>query len=58
MEILRGIAVAPGVAIGEAVILEAEEYRIPYRSVPAEKVHAELHRLDEAFAKAISELND
>jgi len=25
MEILRGISVAPGVAIGEAVVLEAED---------------------------------
>ena len=33
MEILRGISVAPGAAIGEAVILEAEEYRIDVTEV-------------------------
>jgi len=56
MEILRGISVSPGTAIGEAVILEAEEYRIPYREVSAEHVPEELARLDAAIAKAIDEL--
>ena len=56
MEILRGIAVSPGVAIGEAVILEAEEYRIPYRAVAPNQVDAELERLDQAFTSAIEEL--
>ena len=36
MEILQGISVSPGVAIGEAVILDAEDYRIPYRTVTRE----------------------
>ncbi len=57
MEILRGISVAPGAAIGEAVILEAEEYRIPYRTVSAEQVPAELAHLETAFAKSIQEVD-
>jgi len=57
MEILRGISVAPGVAIGEAVVLEAEDYRIPYRIVPAEGVADELSRLASAFEKSIEELD-
>jgi len=56
MEILRGISVAPGVAIGEAVVLEAEDYRIPYRTVPAEGVADELARLASAFEKSLEEL--
>lgn len=56
MEILRGIAVAPGVAIGEAVVLEAEEYRIPYRTVVPEVVADELARLNAAFAASIEDL--
>jgi len=56
MEILRGISVTPGVAIGEAVILEAEDYRIPYRTVPEDQVAAELARLDAAFTQSIEEL--
>ena len=56
MEILRGIAVAPGVAIGEAVILEAADYRIPYRTVPPEETADELARLDSAFSASIEEI--
>jgi phosphotransferase system enzyme I (PtsI) len=58
MEILRGIAVSPGVAIGEAVILDAEDYRIPYRSVAAEDVPRELQRLEEALNASLGELDD
>ncbi|MCH8243685.1 MAG: hypothetical protein IH897_13905, partial [Planctomycetes bacterium] len=54
MDILRGIAVTPGVAIGEAVILEAADYRIPYRTVAADKVEEELACLDAAFEKSIA----
>ena len=56
MEILRGISVAPGVAIGEAVVLEAEDYRIPFRTVPAREVSHELSCLASAFEKSIKEL--
>src|SRR3990172_1885362 len=56
MEILRGISVAPGVAIGEAVVLEAEDYRIPYRTVSAKEVPHELSGLAGAFDKSIEEL--
>ncbi len=56
MEILRGISVAPGVAIGPAVVLEAEDFRIPYRSVPSEAVGDELARLEQAFLDATEEL--
>lgn len=56
MEILRGIAVSPGVAIGEAVILETEDFRIPYRIVTAEQVLQELERLDAAFTSSLEEL--
>lgn len=57
MEILRGISVAPGVAIGEAVILETEDFRIPHRTVSHQSVSAELARLDDAFAASIAELH-
>lgn len=56
MEILRGIAVSPGVAIGEAVILEAEDYRIPYRTVPPSHEAGELSRLAAAVRESIAEL--
>ncbi|MEK6798469.1 MAG: phosphoenolpyruvate--protein phosphotransferase [Planctomycetota bacterium] len=56
MEILRGISVAPGVAIGEAVVLEAEDVRIPSRTVAKADVAAELRTLESAFKKSIHEL--
>ncbi len=58
MEILRGISVAPGVAIGKVVVLEAEDYRIPFREIPDGDVAAELTRLDEAFSKSVEELGN
>ncbi len=58
MEILRGISVAQGIAIGEAVVLEAEDYRIPYRTVPEEAVQAELDRLDQSISASITEVQD
>ena len=58
MEILRGISVAPGVAIGEAVILEAEDYRIPYRTVSEDQVPAELARLEAAIGQSVEELRN
>ncbi len=57
MEILRGISVAPGVAIGPAVVLEAEDYRIPYRAVTAKNVPREMSLLKAAFDKSIDELH-
>ncbi len=56
MEILRGISVAPGVAIAEAVILEAEEFRIPYRTVPADQMSVELECLDRALKESVAGL--
>ncbi len=58
MEILQGISVSPGVAIGEAVILDAEDYRIPYRSVSPEATPAELECLRQAFDASIEELGE
>jgi phosphotransferase system enzyme I (PtsI) len=57
LEILRGIAVSPGVAIAEAVVLDAEEYRIPRRSVAPEERAAQFTALDRAFAASIAELH-
>ncbi len=56
MDILRGISVAPGVAIGQCVVLDAEDYRIPFRTVAADAVEPELRLLDQAFSLSIEEL--
>jgi len=56
MEILRGISVSPGIIISEAVVLDAEDYRIPARTVPADQIEHDLNLLETAFARSIDEL--
>jgi phosphoenolpyruvate-protein phosphotransferase (PTS system enzyme I) len=45
MQIFQGIAVSPGVAIGEAFVLDNEGFRIPRRFIAADAVDDEQHRL-------------
>ncbi|HEY1861996.1 MAG TPA: phosphoenolpyruvate-utilizing N-terminal domain-containing protein, partial [Gemmataceae bacterium] len=52
MESKRGIPVSPGVAIGPALVLDTEGFRIPQRFVEAEELDAELLRLRHALAAA------
>lgn len=56
MERLQGIAVSPGIAIGEALVLDNEGFRIPRRFLPRDAVEEELERLDRAFAAAVAEV--
>jgi phosphotransferase system enzyme I (PtsI) len=58
MEIKKGIGVSPGVAICAAVVLDAEEYRIPERRVKPERVGEEIARLEKALAGSREELTD
>lgn len=55
MEIKRGIPVFPGVAIGPALVLDAESYRIPRRFIERDDFEPELKRLREALAAAAQE---
>jgi phosphotransferase system enzyme I (PtsI) len=48
MEIRRGIPVSPGVAIGPAFVLEAEDIRIPRRFIRPEEVASEVERFRRA----------
>jgi len=52
MEIRRGIAVSPGVAIGPALVLDTEGILIPIRSVSPQEVEGEVRRLRAALADA------
>ena len=56
MERLQGIAVSPGIAIGEALVLDNEGFRIPRRFLPRDAVEEELERLDRALAAAVAEV--
>src|SRR3954453_8427781 len=55
MEIKRGIAVSPGVAIGPALVVDTEGFRIPRRSVARAEVADEITRLRAALASAALE---
>jgi phosphotransferase system enzyme I (PtsI) len=56
MERLQGIAVSPGVAIGEVLVMDNEGFRIPRRFLPRDAVEDELERLNKAIADATSEI--
>jgi phosphotransferase system enzyme I (PtsI) len=56
MQKLQGIAVSPGVAIGEALVMDNEGFRIPRRFVARDAVVDEIERLDKAIAAAAGEI--
>jgi len=58
MEIKKGIPVSPGVAIAGAVVLDAGEYRIASKNVPADQVPAELESLAQGFKASLGEIDD
>jgi phosphotransferase system enzyme I (PtsI) len=53
---LQGIAVSPGVTIGEAFVLDSEGFRIPRRFVERSAVDTELARLGAAIADTAREI--
>ncbi len=55
---LQGIAVSPGVAIGEALVLDNEGFRIPRRFLARDGVDRELARLDEALLATTAEIEE
>ena len=56
MQRIQGIAVSPGVVIGEAVVIDNEGFRIPRRFVSRDVVEGELARLEKAMAAAQAEM--
>src|SRR3954454_20235084 len=52
MDIRHGIPVSPGVAIGPALVLDTEGYRIPARKVAPSEADSEVARLRQALAAA------
>ena len=57
MEIKKGIAVSPGIAIAKALVIDSEDYRIPRRTVMTSQKQTEIKRVRLAFKNAITELN-
>jgi phosphotransferase system enzyme I (PtsI) len=56
MRKLQGIAVSPGVVIGEALVMDNEGWRIPRRFVTRDTVEDELERLGKAIDAAGQEI--
>jgi phosphotransferase system enzyme I (PtsI) len=58
MEIKRGIAVSPGVAIGPALLLDTEWFRLPQRYIDPQHAGAEIQRLKVALEAAGKEARE
>ena len=58
MEIRKGIAVSPGIAIAKPMLIDSKDYRIPRRSILPSQRSGEILRLRKAFSTAISELEE
>jgi phosphotransferase system enzyme I (PtsI) len=56
MEIKKGIAVSPGIAIAKSLVIDAEDYRIPRRSINPSQRMIEVQRARNAFRAAADEL--
>jgi phosphoenolpyruvate-protein phosphotransferase (PTS system enzyme I) len=52
MQVLRGLAVSPGIAIGPVVVLDPHGPRLPRRSIASDSIAGELERLDRGFESA------
>jgi len=55
MQVLRGIAISPGIALGPVVVLDHRGLRLPSRSIRTASVAAELERLDRGLNAARDE---
>ena len=58
MEIKKGIGVSPGVVIGTALVLDAEDFVIPKRQIAPSAVDAEVSRLDQALKKSVAQVGE
>jgi phosphotransferase system enzyme I (PtsI) len=58
MEIKRGIAVSAGIAIGPALVLDTESFRIPQRFVDGDGLADEVKRLRQAIASAAQQARE
>ncbi|MGE3107106.1 MAG: phosphoenolpyruvate--protein phosphotransferase [Phycisphaerales bacterium] len=56
MDILKGIAVSPGVMIGRVFVLDDVRRAVPKRTIAESLVPDELARLDKAIADSVAEL--
>ncbi|HZY84843.1 MAG TPA: phosphoenolpyruvate--protein phosphotransferase [Gemmataceae bacterium] len=58
MDVKRGIAVSPGVAVGPALVLDSEWFRLPQRFIDPDHAAREIDRLRSALRLAAAEARD
>ena len=58
MNLKKGISASPGVAIGPALVLDTEEYRIPRRTIDEAGIPQQIRILDAALDAARQEVAD
>ena len=58
MDIRKGIAVSPGVAIAPAIVLDSEQFRIPRRNIELEQTDDEWVRFEGAVESAKAEVRE
>jgi len=58
MQIKKGIPVSPGIAIAEALVLDAQDQPVPRRSIAPGRVNQELARIDAAVKASIKEIQE
>ena len=58
MEIRKGIAVSPGIAIAKPIVLDSKDFRIPRRSINASERMSQVKRVRNAFSESINELSE
>jgi phosphotransferase system enzyme I (PtsI) len=58
MEVKRGIAVSPGVAIGPALVLDTEGIRITHRTIAADQIPDEILRLRKSLDEEVLEARE
>ncbi len=54
----KGINASPGVAIGPALVLDTEEYRIPHRTIDPAQIPGQIRNLDAALAASRQEVSE
>jgi len=56
MEVLSGIPVSPGIAIGRVFVVDDPSFRIPRRSIRKDAVKSEQARLERALERAVADV--
>lgn len=58
MEVKKGIAVSSGIAFAPAIVIDAEDYRIPRRHLARTEIRSEISRLRKALSESASEVGN